>query len=133
MAQHRKKLARINGTRQRFTGTFERFGTKNGYKGPEPTVLLTQVRDGSTGKIVTDHLWFNLTKRFAALDLQKGDKVAFDARVTEYEKGYKGWNWERQLEAPISIDYKLSFPTKVELISRCEHQDPTPEPTPEKA
>lgn len=120
MPNHRKKLARLNGTRQRFIGTFERFGTKNGYKGPEPTVLLIDVKDGSTGKVVTDHLWFNLTKGFAALELQKGDKIAFDARVTEYEKGYKGRDWERQLEAPISSDYKLSFPTKIELIARGE-------------
>ena len=42
-------------------------------------------------KIVTDHLWFDLTKGFESADLLPGDVVEFCARVSIYEKGYKGY------------------------------------------
>jgi hypothetical protein len=111
----RKNLARIDGVRGIFTGTFVRFGEKNGYKGPEPTVLLQHICDAS-GHEVTDHLWFNLTKGFAALDLHGGETVEFRARVKGYIKGYKGRNWEKSLEAPLTEDYKLSHPTKIRVV-----------------
>lgn len=114
----RKKLRKIDGQRLRFVGTFKRFGWKNGYKGPLKTVLLTDVALSDSGEVVTDHLWFNLTKGFEALGLEEGDTVAFDARVTEYVRGYKGHVFERQIEAPLEIDYKLERPTKIEKLSR---------------
>lgn len=118
----RKDLQKINGDRQTFTGTFSRFGQKSGYKGPLPTLLLLNVKN-QQGKTVTDHLWFNLTKGFAALELEEGDLVQFDARVKEYEKGYKGWDFEKQLESPIEIDYKLSHPTKLSVLKRAEKEE----------
>ena len=66
----RKALKKIEGIRSTFTGTFVRFGTKNGYKGIEHTVLLKDIKD-SNGCIVTDHLWFNLTKGFKALNSRR--------------------------------------------------------------
>jgi len=106
----RKKLGAL-GSKERhtFIGTFEKFGFKNAYKGPPlQTVLLLEVIEVSTGKVVTDHLWFTLTKGFEKLSLAKGDKVQFDARVAHYTKGYKrGWDsWPEN-------DYKLSYPTKL--------------------
>lgn len=103
----RLKLAKKEGIRGVFTGTFERFGTKLGYRGgAESTVLLKQIRDES-GKIVSDHLWFNFTKGFASLGPMKvGDLVQFHARVKPYIKGYEF----------KQIDFKLSHPTKFKRL-----------------
>ena len=111
----RKDLRNI-GSQDRYiyTGTFERFGIKNGYKGPITTVLLLNVCD-KDGNVVTDHLWFNKTKGFAKVDLQQGDRVSFEARVDSYVKGYQGYR--EDVYSDISIDYKLSYPTKIQKIA----------------
>jgi hypothetical protein len=106
----RKALAKQNGVRATFHGTFERFGTKNGWAGPERTLLLRNVCDEG-GTRVCDHLWFNLTKAFEALALQPGDPVQFDARVKAYTKGYFGRR--EDVYKPAETDYKLSHPTRV--------------------
>lgn len=108
----RKELKDIENVRDTFIGTFVRTGVKHGYKGvEEPTVLLIDIIRKSDGKYMTEHLWFNLTKLFEKADLKEGDKVQFDARVKEYQKGYRG----RKVDVyyPIEYDYKLSYPTKV--------------------
>jgi len=113
----RKELKKLNEVRATFTGTFERLGIKNGYYGPEKTLLLKDVKD-SEGKIVTDHLWFNFTKGFQSANLAEGDIVQFDARVKEYEKGYKGR--KESVYSEITEDYKLSFPTKVKNLKQLQ-------------
>lgn len=60
-----------------FTATFVRFGFRNGYIGPVKTMLLQDVTLDS--KIVSDHLWFDLTKGFSGADLSPGDVVEFCA------------------------------------------------------
>lgn len=89
-----RKELKIIGSRDRhvFTATFIRFGFRDGYKGPVKTILLQDVL--LDGKIVTDHLWFDLTKGFESADLLPGDVVEFCARVSIYEKGYKGYSKE---------------------------------------
>lgn len=120
----RKELAKMEDVRTVFTGVFVRFGEKNGYKDPIPTVLLKNVCDES-GKMVTDHLWLNLTKGFATLDLKGGETVEFRARVREYVKGYKGRDWVRAMDAPLEEDYKLSRPTKIRVIAGSGSTSPT--------
>lgn len=110
----RKNLKQLGEVRATFTGTFARIGTKSSFGYSKNTLLLTDVRD-STGKIVTDHLWFNLTKGFAELSLVPGDTVRFDARVKPYEKGYKGYR-DDVYDSPIETDYKLSHPTKLSKL-----------------
>ena len=109
----REELRKIDGVRARFTGTFVRFGIKNGYKGPVRTILLSNVMN-EAGYVVTDHLWFNLTKGFERIDLREGDRVEFCARVKEYEKGYAGRRDD--VYKPVEIDYKLSHPTRVRRL-----------------
>lgn len=109
----RKALQPLDGERTTFLGTFERSGTKRGWRGDEPTVLLKDIRT-LAGDPICDHLWFNLTKQFQALEIAPGDAVQFDARVKEYEKGYKGRR--EDVYVPIEIDYKLSHPTKVRKV-----------------
>ncbi len=103
----RHKLKEIEGKRLPFVGTFDRIGRKAGYQSQLMTVLLKDVRHLS-GEIVTNHLWFNYTKGFQALYLEKGNLIRFDARVKPYSKNYVG---ERG-----SGDYKLSHPTKIEKL-----------------
>lgn len=109
----RKELKKIGSEkRHEFTAKFERFGSKNGWRGPEKTVLIVHVKDDQ-GKIVSDHLWFNFTKGFEKLNLVPGDIIQFSARVSEYEKGYKGYGIFSETE----FDYKLSYPTKIKKIN----------------
>lgn len=117
----RENLKNLEGLRKEFKGTFVRFGTKTNFKGyPEKTVLLEDVNCTIDKKISSDHLWFNLTKGFAKIDLKEGDIVTFQARVKEYWKGYKGRRYDEEYlnEHPIEQDYKLSHPTKIKLIKR---------------
>lgn len=105
-------MSKFAGQRRRFKGIFERFGQKSGYKGLEVTMLLKDVVDVRTNTAVTDHLWFALGKRFKSLNLKEGDAVYFDARVTQYIKGYRGRR--EYVDRPLERDWRLSFPTKVE-------------------
>lgn len=110
----RKELSKIEEVRKEFKGEFSRYGTKNGYKGVEETLLLKNITD-ENGRIITDHLWFNLTKGFKDLgELKEGDVIIFNARVKEYEKGYKGYRDD--VYKTIEIDYKLSHPSKVRRV-----------------
>jgi len=116
----RNQLKEIRGTRTTFEGIFVRFGTKPAYKGyPIPTALFKDIRAVGTNNILTEHLWFTCGVRLNKLNLKENDVVRFDARVTSYVKGYKGYR-EDVYDAPIQTDYRLSFPTNVIKI------DPTP-------
>lgn len=114
-AMVRKQLPPRDGERATVLGTFARMGSKRGWKGAEPTVLLKDIRTPA-GELICDHLWFALTKAFASLNLTPGDIVQFDARAKEYEKGYKGRREDGYV--PIAIDYKLSHPTQVRTVAR---------------
>jgi len=111
----RRELAKKEGERKKFSAVFARLGKKVNYKGyTEETILLTNVTDLETKRVVTDHIWFSYTKGFQAIELEAGIRIEFDARVKEYFKGYvnKGYKIDRR-----QTDYKLSHPTKVKLIT----------------
>ena len=112
----RKRLKIIEGTRDKFQGTFVRYGKKPSYRGyPKKTLLLKDIMRGS--EIVANHVWLVMTKGFEALgDLQEGDRIEFHARVKPYYRGYNGYRKEVHLEKPIELDYKLSHPTKIRII-----------------
>lgn len=110
----RARLRLIDGQRCRFRGSFVRYGTKPGWNvASEETILFSNVIHVESGSVITEHLWFNLTKGFAALgELSPGDLVEFDARVKPYTKGYVN---RREWIDNRKTDYKLSHPTKIEL------------------
>jgi len=111
----RRALKSLEGVRTVFHGTVVQFGMKSGYTGRDlPTLMMKDVMD-SADNIVTDHLWFMVGKQLAALHLQIGDVISFQARVTIYEKGYKGYRDD--VDKPIEIDYRLSNPTKITRIA----------------
>ena len=119
----RLKLKQI-GTekRNRYVGTVEKFGIKNGFKGLIDTILLINIKLEGSEEIITDHLWFNLGKQFSDLNLQKGDVIAFNARVAKYKKGYYG-SRELEIPKPPAGDYKLQRPTKVTVVKRADNSD----------
>jgi len=110
----RKQLKILDEQRGLFRGTFKKYGLKSGYKGASTgTILLVSISDGN-GKIISDHLWFNLTKGFEELGtLKEGDIIQFAARVKKYRKGYIN---RRAGIDESSFDYKLSHPTKIALV-----------------
>ena len=108
----RKLLKQQMGRRGEFRATVAQFGTKSAFRGPDlSTMLLKDVKD-ETGQIVTDHLWMTVGKQLSRLNVQVGEEIVFVARVTRYEKGYKGFR-EDVFAALPSTDYRLSYPTKV--------------------
>lgn len=110
----RKELAKTEGQRKKFRAVFVKVGKKTNYKGyPEETILLKNIVDEETNKIVTDHLWFSFTKGFENIVLTEGVTIAFEARVKAYRKGYV--NSKYQINKSTT-DFKLSHPTKITLV-----------------
>ncbi|MCH3921841.1 hypothetical protein [Limosilactobacillus sp.] len=115
----RKSLKNIGAaTRERFVGEFARTGYKRVYQTFKPTILLTNIRLLDTGELITNHLWFNYGKQFLCLgELRPGDQLAFNARVGTYYKGYCNAK---------SKDYRLQYPTKIELLTAPQKRPPMP-------
>jgi len=107
----RKALGAHEGKRGLYTGEFVRTGSKPGYMSGVHTILLKDIKD-ETGRIVTDHQWFNMTKGFEQADLKLGDLVEFRATVKKYIKGYKG-KWEYIFYKPKKVDHMLSRPNNI--------------------
>lgn len=108
----RKELKKLDGQRLMFSAVVKGFGVRH-FKDKEiPTILFQQVCKQPENKMVTDHLWFTQGKCWS--DMTIGQKVEFEARVKQYEKGYKG---KREVvDAMIQTDYKLERPTKIKLL-----------------
>ena len=119
----RLKLKQI-GTeeRKRYVGTVDKFGIRRGFKGLIDTILLINIKLEGSEEIITDHLWFDLGKQFSDLNLQKGDIIAFNARVAKYKKGYYGGR-ELEIPKPPAGDKKLQRPTKVTVVKRVDNSD----------
>jgi hypothetical protein len=112
----RHELAKLYGKRCCFQGVFVRFGKKTAYKGkPLTTLLLKNIIDITSQKLIADHVWFTLGKRFERLQLQENDVIQFQARVTKYLKGYRGRR--EDVDSCIEQDYRLSFPTKLKKLT----------------
>jgi hypothetical protein len=94
----------------------ERFGIKRSYGREKGTLLLRDVRT-IDGDLVADHLWFTRGKWSEEITI--GDRIAFDARATEYQKGYAGDRWDVIAERGFgaSTSHRLSNPTHVEILT----------------
>ena len=82
------------------------FSFKKGFinKLPLKTILLTKVM--CEGKPITDHVWMNCGRRFYGLLPQRFQWLQFEARVKIYKR------------KDGSTDYKLSYPSKVSIVSK---------------
>jgi hypothetical protein len=84
-------------------------------------VLLKEVVDFESGRCLADHLWFTMGKQFERLELKKGDILAFNARVTLCEKGFRGKRCEKESGNDADracVDYRLSYPTAFVKITK---------------
>jgi hypothetical protein len=116
MSNRRIELSKRDGERFRCRATIGRFGTKPAYKGsPIRTIMLSNVRDVTTGALLTDHLWFTCGKWSDGIRV--GNVIEFDARVGDYVKGYQGLR-DLPDASPVGLDWKLQRPTKVCVVVR---------------
>ena len=112
----RKELSKREGQRKRFRAIVGKFGSKINYRGyTDTTLLLKQIVEVETGKVVAGHVWFNLTKGYEACDLSENTEIEFEARVKEYKKGYVNRRYGINNQTK---DYKLSHPTKISVIPK---------------
>ena len=110
----RRELAKEEGKRKKFKAVFDRVGKKVNYKGySEETILLKNIIDIESQKIVADHVWFSYTQGFIKASLTTGESVEFEARVKEYRKGYVNKNYKMDNSQK---DFKLSNPTKIKKL-----------------
>ncbi len=110
----RKELAKESGQRKKFKALFSRIGKKTNYKGySEETILLKNIVDVETNKMVADHVWFSYTQGFEKVSLVEGTQIEFEARIKEYKKGYVN---PRLNINNNTTDYKLSHPTKIKKL-----------------
>lgn len=113
----RKHLRKHMGHRLYCRARFQKFGLKGCSPYQIETVAITEIARADTGEFLDGHLWLTDTKEFRALgQLNEGDLVEFYATVASYEKGYQGWNIEKLLQCPRSIDYTLVKPTGVRRV-----------------
>lgn len=107
----RRTLQTQDGKRKKFQGVFARFGKKTNFHGyAEDTILLQNILDVETNKIVADHVWFTRTKNFQKLSLAPGVHIEFEARIKKYTKGYVNSRYKIDRR---ENDYKLSHPSKI--------------------
>ena len=107
----------MEGIRTRFRGDFVRFGEKPDFNGGVlKTILLKDIKTITDSKILTDHLWFNLTKSFSKLELNNGDSLEFEGRCVKYLKGYNGMR--KEVCYYLTTDYKISHPTKIVKLTK---------------
>jgi len=105
-----RDIYRSGKTRDHFSGTFNRIGTKSEKRlktiGGEPqTVLISNIRD-LDGTKVADHVWFDYNSSFKCLE--QGDVIVFDADIHRYLKGYadRGKNVDMRYTNYTLIDPK---------------------------
>jgi hypothetical protein len=113
----REELAKLNGQRTVFRGTFQRYGIRPVMLPPVKTFCLADIQNAD-GIVLADHLWLSWRQRFATLgELQEGQVVEFVATVTEYEKRrYKGRPERQKDSGHGGTDYRLSYPANVRVI-----------------
>lgn len=110
-------LKNYNRRRMRFTAKIERFGSRSGWRAKKhATLLLTDVRNRQTGERIVDHVW--MIAGVWSRNLRTGDVIDFEARVTRYTKGYKGYREEFIDERPVEDDYRLERPSKVRVTKK---------------
>lgn len=110
----RTELKKLENQRLRFTAKIDRFGERNNFKGViVPTILLKDISLVGEDKVLSDHIWFTKGKSWDGFCV--GSRIEFDARISEYKKGYKGHRVD-VLDSPVTTDYKLTRPTNIQLV-----------------
>lgn len=117
----RKQLQIIEGKKLRFRATVDRFGYRPDDRGLIiTTVCLDHITYAGSEREVTDHIWFDVTRTIASLNLKPGDVVEFDAKAEAYLKGYR--HIKRGID-DRTRDYKLSSPSGFKKVTDDKEQD----------
>jgi hypothetical protein len=110
----RAELKNKDEERLKFFAVFGRYGSKTDWNGyAETTLLLTNIcfEDGSAA---ADHVWVTETSQCKKLGpFQPGQKLAFEARIGSYEKGYK---YRGLALTPVKTDFKLNRLTRIRKL-----------------
>lgn len=106
-----------SGERHTFQADFGKYGYKRYHDESRgdlysATMVVRNVEivdDPDHPRMMTDHLWLNLTKGFSDLGLlRQGDRIQFNGRVSQYTKGFINKD---------KVDYELTYPSKVKLLN----------------
>lgn len=80
-------MSKFNHKRERFHGTFCKYGRIENEIGEiVTTILVLDVKDNS-GDIISDHSWLTISRKYGGTDFKDGDKITFKASVSKYWKG----------------------------------------------
>lgn len=112
----RQALANHHGQRFEIHAIFARFSMKAGWRGRKTPTLLIKDLTLPCGQPLADHLWFTARPSWTNLRLKPDDRIAFTARSSPYEKGYRGRRAERRGEARTETDYRLTYPTRLRKL-----------------
>ena len=97
--------------RYRFHATFERYSFTSGTRGIQPLLLFNKITDENFNPI-EGGVCFDDLKCFRELNLQEGDRVAFNARVLGYIEIYPDVRYRCKPQKY----HRLFYPTKVEKL-----------------
>lgn len=110
----RETLGALDGQRLVVRATVRQFSRRIGWAFVRvPTILLVDITT-TDGAPLCDHVWLDLGKRMWGLQLKRGERIEFAATVAPYRRGML-----RRPGEPLvfSVDYSLSYPTKVRRIA----------------
>lgn len=115
----REKLADLKNTRKTYTAFFERYGVRKLFGKFEALTLLFSDIKNSDNELMSQHIWLNSNKSFEKINFVRGDIVQFEARVIEYEKGYRRYKGnDPKLKQYVIKDFKLAYPSKVKVLKK---------------
>ena len=118
LAPSRVRLEASVGQKLTVVAIYWGMGTRRVGRREFRTVLIREVREASTGALLTDHLWFNRGNTWRKAGLLPGDMIEFEARSIEYRPGHWGPDLISRLENPPRVDYKLTPPTGIRKLGR---------------
>lgn len=109
-----KLLDKVISIRIKVTGTVDNIRKKDGYNSfLQDEILLTNIFDDNDRHLF-DKIPINFSKKLKSLNLEKGDRLSFYAKLDRYEVIDGGF--KNPKNGKISIHYQLSNPTKYSLI-----------------
>lgn len=106
----KKRVKKITKERKNFSGIFEGHFIENDFFGNQiKKIVFSNITDFN-GNLIKNKQEFIYSNDFIKNDLQIGDTVLFDARITQKTKGYIG---SRKNIDDDNLEITLMRPTKI--------------------
>ena len=107
----KSRVKKVLGDRKKFTGVFEKtFSDKDMFGNKISKIILKDIKD-ENNTLIKDEIIFNYSNSFEKIELHKGDKLEFIARMTFMTGSYIG-NRQKVTENKTP-ELKLVRPTKI--------------------